>query len=101
LTRYQQRLQHHRLEVVHREHQMVTAISRSVGNAGHHWRTQTQKLITLGPMAVLKRGFAVLRNKEGQVIRTASEVKVGEELEALLEKGRLRINVQSIEDNWY
>jgi exodeoxyribonuclease VII large subunit len=101
LTRYQQRLQHHRLEVVHREHQMVTAISRSVGNARHHWRTQTQKLITLGPMAVLKRGFAVLRNKEGQVIRTASEVKVGEELEALLEKGRLRINVQSIEDNWY
>jgi exodeoxyribonuclease VII large subunit len=101
LMRYQQRLEHHRLEVVHREHQMVAAITRAVGNARHHWRTQTQKLISLGPMAVLKRGFAVLRNKEGQVIRAASEVKVGEELEALLEKGKLKINVQSIEDNWY
>jgi len=101
LMRYQQRLQHHRLEVVHREHQMVAAITRSVGNARHHWRTQTQKLISLGPMAVLKRGFAVVRNKDGHVIRTASEVKVGDELEALLEQGKLRINVQSIEDNWY
>jgi len=101
LMRYQQRLEHHRLEVVHREHQMLAAITRAVGNARHHWRTQTQKLISLGPMAVLKRGFAVLRNKDGQVIRAASEVKVGEELEALLEKGKLKINVQSIEDNWY
>jgi exodeoxyribonuclease VII large subunit len=101
LLRYQQRLEHHRLEVVHREHQMTAAITRKVGDARHYWRTQSQKLISLGPMAVLKRGFAVLRNKEGQVIRTASEVNVGDELEALLERGKLRINVQSIEDNWY
>jgi exonuclease VII large subunit len=52
-------------------------------------------------MGVLKRGFAVLRNKEGKVVRTASQLSVGDELEALLEKGKLRINVQSIEDNWY
>jgi len=101
LTRYQQRLEHHRLEVVHRQHQMTAAISGKVGDARHHWRTQSQKLMSLGPTAVLKRGFAVVRNQNGKVIRNAAQVNVGDELEALLEEGKLRINVQSIEDNWY
>jgi exodeoxyribonuclease VII large subunit len=101
LMRYQQRLEHHRLEVVHREHQLLAAINQIMANARHHWRTQSQKLISLGPVSAFKRGFAVLRDRNGRVIRTASEVKVGDELEALLEKGKLRINVQSIEDNWY
>jgi len=101
LLRYQARLEHHRLEVVHREHQLLSSINRLMENARHRWRTESQKLISLGPTGVFRRGFALLRTKEGRVIRQVSEVKVGDELEALLEKGKLIINVQSIEDNWY
>ncbi len=101
LLRYQQRLRHHRLEVIHREHQIFASIMRIIQNARHRWQNQSEKLVTLGPAAVFKRGFAVLRTKDGRVVRTTADVRSGDKLEALLEKGKLRVNVESIEDNWY
>jgi exodeoxyribonuclease VII large subunit len=76
-------------------------VQRALETLKGHWRVNTHKLGTLGPANVLKRGFAVLRNKDGMVIRNNGQVKVGETLEALLEEGKLKVNVQSIEDHWY
>ena len=101
LLRYQQRLHRHRLEVVHHRQLITASVQRVLETLKGHWRVNTHKLGTLGPANVLKRGFVVLRNKDGMVIRNNGQVKVGETLEALLEEGKLKVNVQSIEDHWY
>ncbi len=60
-----------------------------------------QRLAALGralqavsPLATLERGYAIVRRTDGQVVRRAEEVRPGEEVEALLGRGRLRCVVR-------
>lgn len=101
LLRYQQRLNKHRMEVGHLRYLIGASTDRILMKKKHEWRVATQKLIGLGPLNILKRGFAVIRKEDGKVVTNDAQVKVGDTLEALLEQGKLKINVQSIEDHWY
>jgi exodeoxyribonuclease VII large subunit len=50
-------------------------------------------LRTLSPQATLDRGYAVLRTREGEVVRSAGAVAVGEELDAMVADGRIGVVV--------
>lgn len=55
-------------------------------------------LTAVGPPAVLARGYAlVTRQKDGSLVRRASEVQVGEALAVQLGEGRLQASVDAIE----
>jgi exodeoxyribonuclease VII large subunit len=41
----------------------------------------------LSPMAILERGYALVFDKSGKLVKDASQVKVGEEISARLAKG--------------
>jgi exodeoxyribonuclease VII large subunit len=49
----------------------------------------------LSPLAVLARGYAIVENASGHVIRSASETAVGEALRVRLSEGGLRVTVDS------
>lgn len=51
------------------------------------------KLHALSPAATLDRGYAVLRRRDGSVVRAAAEVADGERLEARVAAGRLGLEV--------
>jgi len=51
-------------------------------------------LNSLGPQAVLDRGYAVVQKGEGVVVRDPGQVTVGEELDVRVAKGRLRVKVE-------
>ena len=57
-----------------------------------------QKLITLNPRAVLQRGYAVVREENGNIVRDASELEVGEELLIQLSQGGLKVKVIEVKD---
>jgi exodeoxyribonuclease VII large subunit len=46
-------------------------------------------LHALSPLAVLERGYAVLRDASGQVVRAAEQVQVGDDLRVRLHRGTL------------
>ncbi|WP_241680869.1 exodeoxyribonuclease VII large subunit [Pseudactinotalea suaedae] len=50
-------------------------------------------LRTLSPQATLDRGYAVLRSAAGEVVRSADQVAVGEDLTGLLARGRVHVTV--------
>jgi len=50
-------------------------------------------LDVLSPLAVLERGYSITRTAEGRVVRDASEVQVGDELETLVFRGSVRSRV--------
>jgi exodeoxyribonuclease VII large subunit len=57
----------------------------------HRIHTTLTQLNTLSPLAILGRGYSILHTvPEGQVLRRANDVEVGQELEARLAYGRLR-----------
>lgn len=50
-------------------------------------------LLALSPAATLARGYAVLRDRDGRVVRDQAEVDAGDRLEAILHTGRLGVEV--------
>ena len=50
-------------------------------------------LDAVSPLAVLNRGYSILTTKEGKVVTTEKEVKVGDELITKLKEGEIRTEV--------
>ena len=61
-----------------------------------HQRLQlaAQSLELLSPQRTLERGYAVLRKPQGAVIRNAKDVQAGQELQAMLADGEIKLSVQ-------
>ncbi len=60
-----------------------------------HINTQTQRLESLSPLAVLKRGYAVVtRRQDGVIVHNAGQAPAGSELRLRLAEGELDVRVQ-------
>lgn len=53
-----------------------------------------RELNAVSPLAVLGRGYAIMENAEGQVIKRAEDTRPGEKLSARLGEGRLTVEVK-------
>lgn len=62
---------------------------------------QLAKLDMLSPLAVLSRGYSLVQNGEGNIIRHAAQVVPGQQLTVLLAKDALRVEVIEREENPY
>jgi exodeoxyribonuclease VII large subunit len=70
------------------------ALLASVARAEHRLGLAQRTLHTVSPLATLARGFAIItRPADGALIGDASLVNVGDEIEARLDRGRLRARV--------
>lgn len=56
-------------------------------------------LEALSPLAVLSRGYSILREPNGKVLRRAAQVEVGTMLEAQLSQGSLKCKVADVLDD--
>jgi exodeoxyribonuclease VII large subunit len=57
----------------------------------------TGQLVQLSPMKILERGYAIVRDADGHVVKDAESVVIGTELQVLLARGRLRTEVKGKE----
>ena len=51
-------------------------------------------LASVSPLATLGRGYAIVRDAEGRIVRSSDEVRPGDELETRLGRGSLRVRVE-------
>jgi exodeoxyribonuclease VII large subunit len=58
---------------------------------------RTASLEALSPVAILNRGYALVFDATGGLVKDASQVKVGDEISARLARGRLNARVTSTE----
>ena len=57
-------------------------------------------LEVLSPLAILERGYALVFDGTGQLVKDAAQVKVGEEISARVARGEIRATVKrAIRDN--
>ena len=63
-------------------------------------RENRGRLYALSPTAILKRGYSITRTiPDAGVVKTAHSVSIGQNLEVMLAKGSLVVNVHKIADN--
>jgi exonuclease VII large subunit len=51
----------------------------------------------LDPRSVMKRGFSIVRNKKGHVIRDRVGLNKGDQLDVMLSDGTIGVQVDSID----
>ncbi|RAH39201.1 exodeoxyribonuclease VII large subunit [Halomonas sp. SL1] len=74
------------------------AMPRTLTHQRERLAAVARELQAVSPLAVLGRGYAILENDEGRVIRHATDTRPGERLTARLGEGRLALEVLPDED---
>ena len=75
-----------------------SAIERAMKNGTEKLGLAARSLNAMSPLAVLDRGYSITQKRSGEVIRDASVVKPGDELNVRLAKGSLKTEVLSVEN---
>ncbi|MBC1241056.1 exodeoxyribonuclease VII large subunit [Nostoc sp. 2RC] len=76
--------------------QLVQVTIARSQQAKQHLELLRQKLATLDPKAVLQRGYAVVRQKNGAIARNAAELEVGQDLSIQLGQGEVKVKVTEV-----
>ena len=76
---------------------MQKAVNSNISKMRSEFPQLTGKLDALSPLAVLSRGYGVVRVKEtGKIIRTVSGVKAGDLVEMQISDGSFECNVLNV-----
>ena len=71
------------------ENQMKLFLQRKTSDLS----ARKERLQALNPNKVLKRGFAMIKAKNGKIVKQVSDIKVNEEIETTLSDGKVYANV--------
>ena len=80
------------------ENRMARAQADHVRKGRERQASLTRQLSAMSPLAVLSRGYALVYNEGGALIRNAAQAKPGESTVTRLAHGRIRSRVMEIED---
>ncbi|WP_110598823.1 exodeoxyribonuclease VII large subunit [Salinicola lusitanus] len=73
---------------------LESAQQRQLQRERHRLEGVARELNAVSPLAVLGRGYSILQNDDGQVVRAASQTQPGQTLTARLGEGRLKLEVK-------
>jgi len=93
----QRRLREARSLSVPLQQRLVSGQLSGLQRAVNRHKSLSERLQAMSPLSVLARGYAIVRDSTGQVVRQAVQARVGEEIEIVVHEGRLKANVRSVE----
>lgn len=94
--RLDRRLQQEQQRLDWMRQRLMQGSALQIQQATQHCRSLQQKLATLNPEVVLKRGYAVARQANGTIIRTAQAVTPGQALNLQLGSGHVTVKVTAV-----
>ncbi|MEO0708874.1 MAG: exodeoxyribonuclease VII large subunit, partial [Cyanobacteria bacterium J06649_5] len=75
---------------------LIASLTQRLQLAQHQHQLLAEKLSTLDPEAVLKRGYALVK-ADGAIATSAKALSIGSELDIQLSKGQLKATVTEVE----
>jgi exodeoxyribonuclease VII large subunit len=78
-------------------YRLDAAMQQRLEQAGSRLAHLAQMLDSLSPLGTLQRGYAIVTDSSGKVLRDASLVAIGDEVSARLASGRLDLRVTKVE----
>jgi exodeoxyribonuclease VII large subunit len=83
-----------------RRQRLIQSTGQRLQDAIQHSQLLRQKLVSLDPEAVLRRGYAVVRDADGTVVRSTANLVPGQELVVQLAQGQLKVTIsESLSSN--
>ncbi|WP_341529520.1 exodeoxyribonuclease VII large subunit [Nostoc sp. UHCC 0302] len=94
--RLDRQVQQETQQLAWKRQQLMQATMGRSQQAAQHLELLRQKLASLDPKAVLQRGYAVVRQENGAIARSAAELEVGEKLVIQLGQGEVKVKVTEV-----
>jgi exodeoxyribonuclease VII large subunit len=91
------RLRQLQRDIGQRRQQLESVMRQRLQDRGKQLTHLAQMLDSLSPLGILGRGYAIVTDSSGAVLRDAGKVSVGDEVEARLANGRLGLIVRKVE----
>ncbi|MDV3347732.1 exodeoxyribonuclease VII large subunit [Leptolyngbyaceae cyanobacterium CCMR0082] len=79
-----------------RTQRLIKALTQRLQTAQHQHQLLNEKLVTLDPAAVLRRGYALVRATAGGVVNQASSLSPGDHISVQLGQGQIEAEVLSV-----
>jgi exodeoxyribonuclease VII large subunit len=84
-------------DVQDQRRRMTGAVAARLASERRRLEEKQATLRALSPLAILERGYAILSDDHGAIVRDASAVEPGAALQARLARGRLALEVKDVE----
>ncbi len=78
--------------------QMQNYLKAVVNEKTHAFQSIVGQLNALSPLAILERGYSLTFQSNGNIVKSAGQVKVGQEVLTKLSKGQIRSKVITVEE---
>ncbi len=93
LSRYRDTLIDHQRHGRDHAHRLGESMGRGLLRHRERIRLLQAQLDVLSPTHVLSRGYSIVSDRQGRIIRSSSQISVGEEVDILLGSGGLTANI--------
>ena len=80
------------------KNRLVSAQNQTITRTNARYITAVSKLDAMSPLKVLTRGYSMAQTESGEVVRSVSQVEVGEKIQISLSDGKLRATVMQKEE---
>ena len=78
---------------------LVQRVKQRFQQATQHCQLLRHKLATLDPEAVLRRGYAVVRQETGEITYAASELTIGQTVQVQFGQGEVKAEITAVMPN--
>lgn len=78
------------------QQRLLQSTNQQLQQATQHCELLHQKLIALNPEAVFRRGYALVRQTDGTIVRSATGLTLGQELIVKLAQGQMTVTVTAL-----
>ena len=85
-----------RVELDYAQNRLMAAFERAVSARRHEYVRLAAALDAMSPLKVFSRGFSLASNGQGEILRSVSGVRPGEELQVRLADGTVKSTVTEI-----
>ena len=80
------------------KNRMVSAQNQCITRSNARYIAAVSKLDAMSPLKVLTRGYSMAQTEQGEVIRSVSQVELGEKIQISLSDGKLSATVMHKEE---
>ena len=88
---------HKQLELL--TNRLIAAENQIIARNNHRFIGLTSKLDAMSPLKVLTRGYSMVQDMEGEVIRSVSQVEIGQRVDVKLSDGSFSATVMDKKEN--
>lgn len=81
------------------KNRLVAAQNQMISQKNHVYIGMVAKLDAMSPLKVLTRGYSMVQNQDGMIVRSASQVSIGERLNISLHQGSMSATVMEIQED--